>query len=373
MIRKTLTVLVVAAAASTVAAAPAFAVYGGQPTPDPVAAPWMVTIAVKGDGPLPQREECGGALIAPDRVATAGHCLDHVDPTHLELHLGAATLSADPGRVLPFKGWSIDPGYRLISSPDAPGDFERSSVANDIAVIQLAQPVHGVPVLPVATEAPKIGAAVSVYGHGLIKPVDPANPQASIGDVLQRGDLKVIDDQACQAAMPGMVDAPSVLCTRATTTVCSGDSGGPLVERTAYGPRLVGIVSFAGEVLGKQCGQDGYADGFADAAALRPFATQPHPTLAPMPAAEPTIAGTKAAGSTLTCQSPKWTAGTPDKVDYAWYQNKVEPDGFELYLPVDGTTTPTLAVTADLASHKIQCGITASTAGGTVLLYGGPA
>ncbi|GCB87532.1 hypothetical protein SALB_00183 [Streptomyces noursei] len=34
------------------------------------AAPWLATLAVKGDGPLVDRASCGGALIAPDRPDT---------------------------------------------------------------------------------------------------------------------------------------------------------------------------------------------------------------------------------------------------------------------------------------------------------------
>ncbi|QRP46449.1 trypsin-like serine protease [Amycolatopsis sp. FDAARGOS 1241] len=367
--RRILTVCAAVLAAGTAVAAPALAVSGGEPA-QAGAAPWMATITFKGDQPLVQRESCGGALIAPDRVATAAHCLDHGDPTHLEVHLGGGTLSQEPGRVVPIAGWSVDPAFRLIPSPLDPQSFEKSSAAEDAAVIKLAHPVFGVPTLPVARTAPKPGSTVDVYGHGLTKAPDPKDPTAALGDQLKHARLSVIDDRTCAAGLadPAMLDGPSVLCTQGTATVCPGDSGGPLVEKTPLGDRLAGIVSFAGETAGKQCGEP-TVDGFGDAAAMRSFLTQPRPPLAPMADTEPAITGTKAAGATLTCEAPKWST-PPAKADYAWYYNKVDPsNGFEFYVPVEGATSPTLTVTPDLSGHKLNCGITASTAGGTVLLY----
>ncbi|MFB6533882.1 hypothetical protein ACFU90_04975 [Streptomyces noursei] len=43
---------------------------GGTQVPRRGAAPWLATLAVKGDGPLVDRASCGGALIAPDRPDT---------------------------------------------------------------------------------------------------------------------------------------------------------------------------------------------------------------------------------------------------------------------------------------------------------------
>ncbi|HEY2699206.1 MAG TPA: trypsin-like serine protease [Pseudonocardiaceae bacterium] len=344
-------------------AVPAFAVSGGRPVTNPATAPWLATIARTGSEPLPQRELCGGVLIAPDRIATASHCLDHGDPTLLEVHIGGGTLSTDPGRIVPIKGFATNPGFRLIPSPDNPRNLDDAAAADDAAIIVLAHPVWGVPVLPVAKHSPAPGTPVAAFGHGL-----PAI------DALQEGRLTVIDDAGCDRQMAGTVDAASVVCAQHTgTTICSGDSGGPLVEYTGEGAELVGLTSFSGEVTNKQCGQDTPA-GFADATALRAFLVQPHPVLAPMPTAEPTITGTKAAGATVTCQPPKWAGHAPDSTTYTWDESTVDPsNGFEFYLPIDGAPqTPALAVTEDLASHKLLCVLDASTAGGTVELLTDP-
>lgn len=59
------TVLGIAVTCVMAAAAPAGAVVGGQPVA-PETVPWFASI-----------NGCGGVLVAPDRVATAGHCVAH--------------------------------------------------------------------------------------------------------------------------------------------------------------------------------------------------------------------------------------------------------------------------------------------------------
>ncbi|HWC83814.1 MAG TPA: hypothetical protein VG756_27965 [Pseudonocardiaceae bacterium] len=56
-------------------------------------------------------------------------------------------------------------------------------------------------------------------------------------------------------------------------------------------------------------------------------------------------------------------------VDHVWDENKVDSTGFEFSVPIDGIPdTPALAITPDLASHKLMCVLTAKTAGGSVEL-----
>ena len=61
-----LTVLVALAAA-----APSGAVVGGEPVA-PESVPWLADVA-----------GCGGMLVAPDRVLTAGHCVKNVPLSHI--------------------------------------------------------------------------------------------------------------------------------------------------------------------------------------------------------------------------------------------------------------------------------------------------
>jgi hypothetical protein len=189
----------------------------------------------------------------------------------------------------------------------------------------------------------------------------------ALGDVLRRADLAVIGTQSCDDQLGGVVDGASVVCAQSEQMICSGDSGGPLVHQTVTGPELVGITSFAGEVVGKNCG-DGYPGGFADAAALKSWLTQPDPVLAPVPAGGVSLSGELQVGGTMTCTPPPWAGPTPDSVDIQWYRSEVGENEFEFYLPIKGATGADFTITPDLAGRKLLCGATAKSAGGLVEL-----
>lgn len=323
-----------------------------------------------GPAPLSQRVLCGGALIEPDRVLTAAHCLDGADPVHLEVHVGAAVLSREPGRVVPMTGWSLDPDFRMLPERGATS-FTQASTAADAAVIELAHPVRDVPVLPLARHRPPPGAGVAVYGHGLTGNADPAAPPPPRSDVLRRGDMRILDQATCgrQAAATGFVIDDSVVCTTAppghpTTSACSGDSGGPLVARVSGRPEEVGIDSFtAGS--GTNCG---LPNGFTDLAKVRSFALSEHPVPAPMTTEEPRVVGTPKVGSQVDCALPAWTAGRPDRVEFQWYSADPFPDGNTGLYTIRDATAPTFTVTgAETTYPHLLCQVTERSAGGTVV------
>ncbi|MEU8822371.1 trypsin-like serine protease [Streptomyces sp. NPDC048636] len=258
--------LTAAATAVLLPATAAQAVAGGEPVHDDREAPWTATLAVKGDGPLLRRASCGGALIAPTKVLTAAHCLTVDDlPRSGEYHIGARVLSGNPGRVAGIAEVDIHPRYRLLPSPQDPGNPAASSAAYDIAVVTLDRPVREVPTLPVARTAPSPGASATLYGHGLTSP-------DTRGDVLRRGTYRLRPDASCAPATPAPVDGTPVLCGRGHAVACTGDSGSPLVARRHGRREVVGVFSFGMETAGKPCGSRG-PNFFTDTAAVHTWLT----------------------------------------------------------------------------------------------------
>ncbi|WP_245563512.1 trypsin-like serine protease [Longispora albida] len=191
--------------------------------------PWMVRLSMG----------CGGALYTNQIVLTAAHCVNGSGPnTSITATMGVVDLQ-DTSAV---KRTSVE----VLQAPGYNG------TGKDWALIKLASPVSGIPLLPIATTNAYDNGTFDVAGWGA----------ASEGGAQQRYLLKAqvpfISDATCKAAggsYSGLVDAEEICAgyNQGGVDTCQGDSGGPMFRKDANNAWIqVGIVSW-----GEGCARPG--------------------------------------------------------------------------------------------------------------------
>jgi trypsin len=236
--------LAVAVAPAPASAAPVArsSVVGGAPA-DP--AQWPFAVAIYRKGHL----HCGGSVIGPTKILTAGHCVDGFNLANFAVIIGRPDLrNPSSGQVIPVTSGRVHP------------DFEQTGL-HDVAVLNLASPTAAP---PIALATPDVnnattfpGAMLRVAGYGATNPFG-----VHLSPVLKTTTEQVRTDQRCMRAYTRDLFAPeSMICAlgakrkdsgrfKIHTSACSGDSGGPLVADTPSGPVEVGTVSYGGALCG---------------------------------------------------------------------------------------------------------------------------
>lgn len=177
---------------------------------------------------------CGGAVIAPQWVLTAGHCVSTAMlPTDIEILVGSTKLSQG-GQTIAVASICRHPQYQIVGGHSV----------NDLALLKLAQPVESLPAIgipdpTVESTMLKLTRNATVVGWG-----DTGSGTGS--DELLFGTIQVIDNSTCSKSYrAGDITDGMVCAADKLTNTCHGDSGGPLIMRNKGGDEFVeGITSW---------------------------------------------------------------------------------------------------------------------------------
>jgi Trypsin/Proprotein convertase P-domain len=192
-------------------------VVGGQPATE--AYPFATSLQTNGGNHF-----CGAALIRPNWVETAKHCVEDETPSSMQVRVGSINRTS---------GGTVVRVSRIVLHP---------SNASDVAVVQLNSSVPYAPI-PIADTVP-IGSSIRLLGWGAT--CDPCN--APLPTILQQLDTTVLADSRCGT---GAVE----LCVSNVDGwrgACYGDSGGPAVIRVNDAWRLAGTTTAGTTAI---CGQ----------------------------------------------------------------------------------------------------------------------
>lgn len=341
VMRRRVPAVAAVAALALCAATPAQAVFHGTPV-GPAEAPWSVALTG-------MSLACGGALIAPDRVLTAAHCVQGVNPNKLRVRLGGGRW--EDGRKLAWRGAFFPTTYKIIPSPVAPDDLIRSATVDDIAIIVLRERVTDVAPLPLATDPAQPGEGARTVGRGRTGPAPAGTTEAPLA-----ADQQVLDPAACTKAYGSLYRAGADLCTQDLTATaaqsCGGDSGSPVIVGRNGTPAIAGVVSWGNETQGRDCG-DGLPDVSARVATYVALLTGAAPSpLAPYALRRVRV---RRSGTTLRCIIGDWKpAGATFSIRW-WKRTNT----------THLATVPGTARTRHASqTAKLGCSVTARTAGG---------
>lgn len=165
---------------------------------------------------------CTGALVAPDVVLTAAHCVGELPPEAFGVLVGP---TADPGRG--ELGEGLEGAFFRVAAVRMHPGFDATTLANDVALLRLEGEAPGAPArrpgAPLDDEA-LAGTAARVVGFGL----------ADEGPAFAKreGEVRLSD-----------VGALEVIYEGAPAMTCAGDSGGPVFAMIGGEELLVAVTS----------------------------------------------------------------------------------------------------------------------------------
>jgi secreted trypsin-like serine protease len=362
-----------ALAVAAVCCAPAGAVVGGR-NASMSTAPYQVAVVLN-KAPY-SSIWCGGVVRDATHVVTAAHCVfdnplgasgQPIPPSAVQVVAGKANLNVVGGERQGVESISLD------------DDYDPATFSHDAAILTLVGQlgVDGDPnidSIELADDETWASAAdgspLTVTGWGQ---TDGADPKSYPTSLQMAGDpahpLPFVSDASCAPKYQGFDPAAMLCAGGGAVDSCFGDSGGPLVVDdfnfgTTVPPRLVGIVSF-GPPSG--CAIAGYPGVYTEVhGEIKTYLKQATPTAAPRTIVSPSLLGTVAVGSTVSCNPGTW-AGAPSFS----YQFVVPTPSGDVARTAQSAQSSYTIQPAD-AGNVLVCNVKGTNAGGLAFAESAP-
>jgi hypothetical protein len=198
----------------------------------------IVTQDTQGHPPVPGLSTCSVTLVDADKVITAGHCHTPDEALTSSVVFDYQT-GVDGLRPAGYNPYFYKVKAVLAHHNDSVGDF---------SLLQLAEPVVGVPIAQMRHDLPLVGEQVFGIHH----------PNGAVKKISPRADVGLL---TVVSASPTSVDAPSTLA------VSGGSSGSGLFDLAG---RIVGVLS-----NGSHCGTLNYFPTASILTAIAPATPPP--------------------------------------------------------------------------------------------------
>jgi len=188
----------------------------------PYSWPWQVVFCVMDTPGGICSLECGGSIISPNWVITAGHCVygNTGHPSYFKIKAGVFNESD-----INEKNEAMISIAQIILHPQ----YDPDTISHDISLLKLATPLtfsdHIQPVCLASSDSVLTpGTMVTVTGWGT------TNEGGDISEQLRQVQVPMVAQNVCDSEYAGQIQDDVMFCAGVGgKDSCQGDSGGPVV------------------------------------------------------------------------------------------------------------------------------------------------